>query len=62
MNQDFTHKADRAVQLERLLRERIAIIDGAMGTVIQRYKLEAALGWLKGFFMPRGAVPDTTRH
>jgi succinate dehydrogenase iron-sulfur subunit len=22
---------------------------------IQRYKLEAALGWLKGFFLPRGA-------
>src|SRR5881398_2799959 len=28
--------------LEQLFRERIAIIDGAMGTMIQRYKLEEA--------------------
>jgi len=27
-------------QLERLFTERIAYIDGAMGTMIQRYKLE----------------------
>src|SRR6266446_2986984 len=28
--------------LEELLRERIAILDGAMGTMIQRYKLSEA--------------------
>ncbi len=32
----------RAEQLERLLRERIVIIDGAMGTMIQTYKLDEA--------------------
>src|SRR4051812_19291398 len=31
---------DRTAQLEALLRERIVIIDGAMGTMIQTYKLE----------------------
>ena len=33
---------NRAAELERLLRERIVIIDGAMGTVIQQYKLDEA--------------------
>ncbi len=42
VNQDYSHKADRAGQLERLLRERIVIIDGAMGTMIQTYKLDEA--------------------
>ncbi len=32
----------RAAQLPRLLRERILILDGAMGTMIQRYKLGEA--------------------
>src|SRR5258706_128132 len=31
---------NRARELARLIRERIVIIDGAMGTMIQRYKLE----------------------
>src|SRR5437763_14646943 len=34
--------ADRIEQLKRLLRERIVVLDGAMGTVIQRYKLDEA--------------------
>lgn len=42
MNQDFSHKIDRAAQLDKLLRERIVIIDGAMGTMIQTYKLDEA--------------------
>jgi hypothetical protein len=29
---------------------------------IQRYKLNAALGWLKSFIMPRGAVGDGARR
>src|SRR6266576_2348097 len=33
---------DRTAELEALLRERIVIIDGAMGTMIQTYKLEEA--------------------
>jgi 5-methyltetrahydrofolate--homocysteine methyltransferase len=33
---------DRIEHLERLLRERIVIIDGAMGTMIQRHKLDEA--------------------
>ena len=33
---------DRIEQLERLLRERIVIIDGAMGTMIQQRKLDEA--------------------
>ena len=37
---DFTHKPGRAAELERLLRERIVIIDGAMGTMIQSHKLD----------------------
>ena len=32
--------SNRIEHLQRLLRERIVIIDGAMGTMIQRYKLE----------------------
>ena len=35
-------KSDRARELERLLRERIVILDGAMGTMIQTYKLDEA--------------------
>src|SRR5258706_15140671 len=31
---------DRSAELDTLLRERIVIIDGAMGTMIQTYKLE----------------------
>ncbi len=31
---------DKTAQIQALLRERIVIIDGAMGTVIQRYKLD----------------------
>ncbi|MDB6020117.1 MAG: metH [Pedosphaera sp.] len=42
VNQNASNRADKAAQLERLLRERIVIIDGAMGTVIQRYKLDEA--------------------
>src|SRR5882672_1852144 len=34
--------SERAQQLQELLRERIVILDGAMGTVIQRYKLDEA--------------------
>nr|WP_194213036.1 homocysteine S-methyltransferase family protein [Kordiimonas pumila] len=33
---------DKTKQLEQLCRERILIIDGAMGTMIQRYKLQEA--------------------
>ncbi|MCK5639839.1 MAG: homocysteine S-methyltransferase family protein, partial [Gammaproteobacteria bacterium] len=33
---------DKTSQLERLLKERILILDGAMGTMIQRHKLEEA--------------------
>ena len=32
----------RAQQLPAILRERIAILDGAMGTMIQRFKLTEA--------------------
>ena len=31
---------DRTTELRKLLEERIVIIDGAMGTMIQTYKLE----------------------
>src|SRR5688572_22880331 len=34
--------SNRAGQLERLLRERILILDGAMGTVVQQHKLDEA--------------------
>ena len=33
---------DRTQELKQLLRERILIIDGAMGTMIQRHNLEEA--------------------
>src|SRR5450756_2245376 len=33
-------KNNRSAQLESLLRERIVILDGAMGTMIQGYKLD----------------------
>jgi 5-methyltetrahydrofolate--homocysteine methyltransferase len=42
VNQDTSHRARRTLQLEELLRERIVIIDGAMGTMIQQYKLDEA--------------------
>jgi 5-methyltetrahydrofolate--homocysteine methyltransferase len=35
-------KLDRTPALERLLQERIVILDGAMGTMIQTYKLDEA--------------------
>src|SRR3954471_235682 len=35
-------QTDRTERLKQLLRERIVIIDGAMGTMIQRYKLDEA--------------------
>jgi 5-methyltetrahydrofolate--homocysteine methyltransferase len=37
---DVNAELNRAQELERLLRERIVILDGAMGTMIQTYKLE----------------------
>ena len=39
---DVSTELDRARELERLLRERIVILDGAMGTMIQSYKLDEA--------------------
>ena len=42
MKQDAFQSSGRAGQLERLLRERIVIIDGAMGTMIQGHKLDEA--------------------
>jgi 5-methyltetrahydrofolate--homocysteine methyltransferase len=39
---DVNAKSDRARELERLLRERIVILDGAMGTMIQTYNLDEA--------------------
>ena len=33
---------DRASALQRLLRERIVILDGAMGTMIRAHKLDEA--------------------
>ncbi|HVR36693.1 MAG TPA: homocysteine S-methyltransferase family protein, partial [Methylomirabilota bacterium] len=38
-NSTTNDRPDRSAELEQLLRERIAIIDGAMGTVIQQRKL-----------------------
>src|SRR5881394_3063952 len=35
-------QTDRAERLKELLRQRIVIIDGAMGTMIQRFKLDEA--------------------
>ena len=37
-----THTPDSAARLPELLRQRILILDGAMGTMIQRHKLEEA--------------------
>ncbi|MDB6121666.1 MAG: metH [Pedosphaera sp.] len=42
MNRDYISNTNRADELQRLLRERIVIIDGAMGTMIQQYKLDEA--------------------
>ncbi len=39
---DVITRPDRTRELERLLRERIVILDGAMGTMIQTYKLDEA--------------------
>jgi 5-methyltetrahydrofolate--homocysteine methyltransferase len=39
---DVSTELDRTRELERLLRERIVILDGAMGTMIQGYKLDEA--------------------
>ena len=39
---DVNAEPNRAQELERLLRERIVILDGAMGTMIQTYKLDEA--------------------
>ena len=43
MKKDSAHTANRAADLARLLRERIVIIDGAMGAqMIQSHKLDEA--------------------
>ena len=39
---DTIVKTDRTRELERLLRERIVMLDGAMGTMIQTHKLDEA--------------------
>jgi len=39
---DSNARIDRTQELERLLRERIVILDGAMGTMIQTHKLDEA--------------------
>src|SRR5208283_2084472 len=39
---DANAELNRTRALERLLRERIVILDGAMGTMIQAYKLDEA--------------------
>ena len=36
------NQSERIQRLHELLRKRIVIIDGAMGTMIQRYKLDEA--------------------
>jgi 5-methyltetrahydrofolate--homocysteine methyltransferase len=38
----MSNRPDRTAELERLLRERILILDGAMGTMIQSYHLDEA--------------------
>jgi methionine synthase I (cobalamin-dependent) len=35
-------QSDRTLLLDSLLKQRILILDGAMGTMIQRYKLDEA--------------------
>jgi 5-methyltetrahydrofolate--homocysteine methyltransferase len=42
VNQNKTQSFSRGAQLAQLLRERIVIIDGAMGTMIQTYHLDEA--------------------
>jgi 5-methyltetrahydrofolate--homocysteine methyltransferase len=39
---DVNAELNRTRELERLLRKRIVILDGAMGTMIQTYKLDEA--------------------
>ena len=39
LNQHSPVSSDRAATLLRLLRERLVILDGAMGTMIQTYRL-----------------------
>src|SRR5579859_5314592 len=35
-------ESNKAIELEKLLRERIVVLDGAMGTMIQSYRLDEA--------------------
>ena len=42
MNRTVKTEPNRATELEKLLRERIVLLDGAMGTMIQTYKLDEA--------------------
>jgi 5-methyltetrahydrofolate--homocysteine methyltransferase len=42
LNLDVNTELDRTRELQRLLRERIVILDGAMGTMIQGYQLDEA--------------------
>ena len=37
-----TMQADRTAELQALLEQRLLILDGAMGTMIQRHKLQEA--------------------
>ena len=42
MTEHSSHQNSRAADLRRVLKERIAIIDGAMGTMIQARQLDEA--------------------
>src|SRR5690349_24785345 len=42
MSAKVKSQTQRVLELERWLRERIVVLDGAMGTMIQTYKLDEA--------------------
>ncbi|MEI9898715.1 MAG: hypothetical protein WDN28_33875 [Chthoniobacter sp.] len=46
--------------LAALLQKRIAIIDGAMGTMVQRYKLRKRIIAASGFATGRGRISRGT--
>ncbi len=42
MTRDHAHRPDATEELSELLRERILVLDGAMGTMIQRHRFDEA--------------------
>ena len=57
---DETERRTRIERLKRLLGERIVLLDGAMGTMIQQHRLDEATSGASGFARTAATCAATT--